>query len=115
MFDPFYGSMMADKAERTEQNTRDAAFAAGQLVEKVAMLEKQLEETKRELEQTRQQMADRAADEDRKRAIDKAERIIDGKKQRRDTFVLAAFNVIFTLLIEFVPKLINLLKLASKP
>lgn len=110
-----FNAMLADMAERTERNTSETALAAGQLVEKVAALEKQLEETKRELEQARQQMADRAADEDRKRAIDKAERIIDGKKQRRDTFVLAALNVIFTLLVEFGPKIVNLLKLAGEP
>lgn len=67
-----------------------------------------------DLEQTRKELADLKADQDRQRNANAAQAIIDKKKQRRHEYLVAAFTVALTLLLEHFGDVIQLAKLAFK-
>lgn len=97
-----FNAMMADMAEKTEQNTRDAAFAAGQLVEKVAMLEKQLEETKRELERAREEAARYKEEQLQKERDSNSERKAETKKIIIRSWVQIVISVLLAFLLDCI-------------
>lgn len=97
-----FNAMMADMAERTERNTSETAFAAGQLVEKVAALEKQLEETKRELALAREETARYKAEQMQKERDADAEHAAETKKMTVRSWLQILVSVLLAFLLDCI-------------
>lgn len=95
-----FGNMLAD------QHQQIASHAAASAQDIAAV--------RSELEQARKDLADYKASQDAQRRADIAQAVVDKKQQRRHEYLVAAFSVALTLLIEHFFDLVNLANLAFK-
>jgi len=94
------------------QSLRQSAAAAEKQTTEVEAIRRELEQTRRELKQTRNELADYKAQQNEYHRAEAAKAEVDKKQQRRHEFKLSAFTVCFTLFLEHIPDLVNLVKVA---